>query len=186
MKQVSQAPRLLVKYRDEVAPELVKQLKRRNVWAAPRLVKVVINRGVGQGASDIKVLESAVKELAMMTGQKPVITRAKKSIANFRIRQGDPVGCKVTLRGHRMYEFMDRLIHVALPRIRDFRGISPDSFDQQGNYSLGLSEQTVFPEIEYDKVQKVQGMDIIIETTAHSPEDGRALLRALGMPFRDK
>lgn len=180
------APRLLARYRREIAPELAKVLRQKNALAAPRVVKVVINRGVGQGAADIKVLETAAKELGVITGQKPVITRAKKSISNFRIRQGDPVGCKVTLRGHRMYEFLDRLLNVALPRIRDFRGVSPDSFDSQGNYSLGLSEQIVFPEIEYDKVQKMQGMDVTIETSARTPEEGRELLRRLGMPFREK
>ncbi len=177
-------PRLLEKYRKDVIPQIMAKFNYKNVLQVPRVVKLVINMGVGQGAQDIKILEAAANDLATVTGQKPIITRAKKAIANFKIRKGSPIGCKLTLRGAMMYEFFDRLVNVTLPRIRDFRGVSPDSFDDNGNYAIGITEQTIFPEIEYDKVQKVQGMDIIIVTSAKSIVEARELLRFLGMPFK--
>lgn len=176
--------RLLERYRKDVIPQLMTKFNYKNKLQVPRLVKVVINMGVGQGAQDIKILEAAVGDLTTITGQRPVITRAKKAIANFKIKKNSPIGCKVTLRGAMMYEFFDRLVNVALPRIKDFRGVAADSFDGNGNYALGLAEQTIFPEIEYDKVQKAQGMDIIVVTSARSDEEARELLRLLGMPFR--
>jgi len=184
MKVETSVPRLLEVYRKQVVPQMTERFNYKNRLQLPRLIKIVINMGVGQGAQDIKILEAAANDLATITGQKPIITRAKKAIANFKIKKGSPIGCKVTLRGAMMYEFFDRLINVALPRIKDFRGISPDAFDQNGNYALGISEQTIFPEIEYDKVQRVQGMDIIIVTNAKSAEEARELLRFMGMPFR--
>ncbi|KPK39727.1 MAG: 50S ribosomal protein L5 [Omnitrophica WOR_2 bacterium SM23_29] len=184
MKVETSVPRLLEKYRKQVVPQMMERFNYKNRFQLPQLIKIVINMGVGQGAQDIKVLEAAANDLATITGQKPIITRAKKAIANFKIKKGSPIGCKVTLRGAMMYEFFDRLINVALPRIRDFRGISPDAFDQSGNYALGIFEQAIFPEIEYDKVQRVQGMDIIIVTNAKSAEEARELLRFMGMPFR--
>lgn len=184
MKTERFTPRLLEKYRKEVISQLMTRFNYKNRLQVPRLIKVVINMGVGQGAQDIKILEAATSDLATITGQKPVITRAKKAIANFKIKKGSPIGCKVTLRGAMMYEFLDRLVNIALPRIRDFRGVSPDAFDSNGNYALGISEQTIFPEIEYDKVQKIQGMDIIVIMSAKSTEESRELLRLLGMPFR--
>ncbi len=184
MKSASVAPRLLERYRKELAPQLAKKFGHKSVFQVPRLKKIVINMGVGKGVEDIKILESAMADLTAITGQKPVINRAKKDIANFKIRKGVPVGCKVTLRGARMYEFFDRLVNVALPRIRDFRGVSTDSFDGEGNYALGLHEQTIFPEIEYDKVPRAQGMDIIIAINTKSAEESRELLRLLGVPFR--
>lgn len=177
-------PRLLEKYRKDIIPQMTEKYRYKNQLQVPRLVKMVVNMGIGAGAQDIKILEAAANDLAAITGQKPVITRAKKAIANFKIKKGSPVGCKVTLRGAMMYEFFDRLVNVALPRIRDFRGVSTDSFDGNGNYALGLSEQTIFPEIDYDKVQKPQGMDIIVVTSAKSAEESRELLRFLGTPFR--
>lgn len=184
MSVATLAPRLLEKYRKQVIPQLMEKFNYKNKFQVPRLVKIVINMGVGQGAQDIKILEAAIGDLTTIAGQKPIITRAKKAIANFKIKKGSPIGCKVTLRGARMYEFFDRLVNIALPRIKDFRGLSPNSFDGDGNYAFGISEQTIFPEIEYDKVQKVQGMDIIIVTTAKTAEESRELLRLLGMPFR--
>jgi len=184
MKVETSVPRLLEVYRKQVVPQMTERFNYKNRLQLPRLIKIVINMGVGQGAQDIKILEAAANDLATITGQKPIITRAKKAIANFKIKKGSPIGCKVTLRGAMMYEFFDRLINVALPRIKDFRGISPDAFDQNGNYALGISEQTIFPEVEYDKVQRVQGMDIIIVTNAKSAEEARELLRFMGMPFR--
>ena len=157
----------------------------RNVMEVPRVSKVVINMGVGEAVQDPKQLDAAVADLTAISGQKPVITRAKRSIAAFKLRKGMPIGCKVTLRGDRMYHFLDKLINVALPRIRDFRGVSPDSFDGRGNYSLGIREQLIFPEIRYDKVDRVRGMDITINTTARTDEEAAELLRLLGMPFRD-
>jgi large subunit ribosomal protein L5 len=150
----------------------------------PRLEKVVINMGIGEGKDNPKLLEAAVKELSLITGQKPVITKAKKSVASFKLREGMSIGCKVTLRGERMYDFVNKLINVALPRVRDFRGVSPKSFDGRGNYSLGLKEQIIFPEIEYDKIEKIQGMDITIVTTARNDEEAKELLSRMGMPFR--
>lgn len=177
-------PRLLEGYKKDVVAQMMARFNYKNKFEVPRLIKIVINMGVGQGAQDIKILEAVASDLATITGQKPIITRAKKAIANFKIKKGSPIGCKVTLRGAKMYEFFDRLVNVALPRIRDFRGISPDSFDHNGNYALGISEQMIFPEIEYDKVQKLQGMDVIIVTSTKSVEESRELLRLLGMPFR--
>ena len=177
------APRLKEKYKTEVVPQLVEQLALGNVNEAPRLTKIVVNVGVGQAVQDPKVLDSVAEELSIITGQKPVITRAKKSIAAFKLRQGMPIGVKVTLRGDRMWEFMDRLLSTALPRIRDFRGLNPNSFDGRGNYSMGVTEQLIFPEIDYDKVQQIRGMDITFVTTAGDDTGSRALLDAFRFPF---
>lgn len=177
-------PRLLDKYRNEIIPAMMEKFNLKNRFEIPRVTKIVINIGMGEGAEDIKVLESACEEVALITGQRPVITRAKKAIANFKIREGLPVGCKVTLRGVRMYEFLDRLTSVAMPRIRDFRGLSPNSFDGNGSYAVGITEQAIFPEIDYDKIQKVHGMDIIIVITRTTRERSYELLRLFGMPFR--
>lgn len=177
-------PRLKDKYQNEVVPALMDRFKYKNVMMVPKINKVTINMGVGAAVQDAKAMDSAVKDLTAISGQKSVITRAKKSIAAFRVRQGMPVGCMVTLRGDRMWDFLDKLINVALPRIRDFRGVSPRSFDGRGNYSLGIREQLIFPEIRYDDVERVQGMNITIETTAETDEEGFELLKALGMPFR--
>jgi large subunit ribosomal protein L5 len=175
---------LLQKYRKEGIPLMMKQFSYKNTMGVPKIEKVVINVGMGKATQDVKLLDAAAKEIAVITGQKPVITRAKKSIAGFKLREGMPVGCTVTLRGNRMYEFLDRLMNVALPRIRDFKGVSPKSFDGRGNYTIGIKEQFIFPEIEYDKVVSVHGMDIIIVTTAKTDEEGKNLLSFLGMPFR--
>ena len=175
--------RLKDKYLNEVVPGLQEQFKYTNVMAIPKLDKVVINIGLGEAVQNPKALDAALNDLTLITGQKPVVTRAKKSIASFKLREGMPVGVKVTLRGDRMYEFVDRLLSVALPRVRDFRGVSPKSFDGRGNYSLGLKEQLIFPEIEYDKIDKLRGMEILFATTAKTDEEGRALLKLLGMPF---
>lgn len=184
MSVATLTPRLFERYRKDVVSQLMAKFNYKNRLQVPRLMKIVINMGVGQGAQDIKILEAAVNDLATITGQKPVITRAKKAIANFKIKENSPIGCKVTLRGVMMYEFFDRLVNVALARIKDFRGVAADSFDGNGNYALGLSEQTIFPEIEYDKVQKVQGMDVVIVTSAKSADEARELLSLLGMPFK--
>lgn len=178
------AARLLEKYRNEVVPALMQKFNYKNVMQVPRIEKVVINMGVGEAAHNAKLLDGAVNDLMAITGQKPVITRAKKSIAGFKIREGMPIGVKVTLRGERMYHFLDKLLNVALPRVRDFRGVSPKSFDGRGNYTLGLREQLIFPEIDYDKIDKVRGMDVTIVTTAQTDEECKALLDELGMPFR--
>lgn len=178
-------PRLKERFRTVLLPALVKERGYRNVWEVPRLDKIVINMGVGEGRENAKVLDFAAADLQAITGQKPIITRAKKSIANFKLREGVPIGAKVTLRGARMYEFLDRLVNVALPRVRDFRGVPPRGFDGRGNYALGLREQLIFPEIVYDKIDKVRGMDINIVTTASSDADAKALLTHLGMPFRE-
>ena len=170
-------------YNDEIVDALTKKFGYKNVMEVPKLDKIVINMGVGEAKDNAKLLESAVKDLETITGQKAVLTRAKKSVANFKIREGLAIGCKVTLRGERMYEFLDRLVNLALPRVRDFRGVNPNSFDGRGNYSLGIKEQLIFPEIEYDKVDKVRGMDIIFVTTAKTDEEGRELLRLFNMPF---
>ena len=170
-------------YNDEIVDALTKKFGYKNVMEVPKLDKIVINMGVGEAKDNAKLLESAVKDLETITGQKAVLTRAKKSVANFKIREGLAIGCKVTLRGERMYEFLDRLVNLALPRVRDFRGVNPNSFDGRGNYSLGIKEQLLFPEIEYDKVDKVRGMDIIFVTTAKTDEEGRELLRLFNMPF---
>lgn len=178
------AARLKERYFSEIRANLVKELGLDNVMRAPRPVKVVLNMGVTGAREDRKVLEKAVEELARIAGQRPSITRAKKSVANFKIREGMPIGCRVTLRGERMFEFLDRLITTALPRIRDFRGLSPNGFDGRGNYSLGVTEQTIFPEIHYDEIEAVRGMDITIVTTAHTDAEAKALLFALGMPLK--
>ena len=177
------ASRLKDKYLNEVVPGLQEQFKYTNVMAIPKLDKVVINIGLGEVTQNPKALDAAINDLTLITGQKPVVTKAKKSIAGFKLREGMPVGVKVTLRGDRMYEFVDRLVSVSLPRVRDFRGVSPKSFDGRGNYSLGLKEQLIFPEIEYDKIDKIRGMEIVFATTAKTDEEGRALLKLLGMPF---
>lgn len=179
-------PRLLERYRSEITSEMMKLFNYKNKLEVPRLKKVIINIGLGEATQDIKLLEAAQNELAVITGQKPVVTKAKKAIANFKIRKGSSIGCKVTLRRARMYEFLDRLIAVAIPRIRDFRGLSPNSFDKGGNYSFGLNEQLIFPEIDMDKVLKTHGMDITITTTAHTRNEAYELLRLLGMPFSKK
>lgn len=179
------AARLRERYRQEVVPALMQRFGYRNVMQVPRVEKVVINMGVGDAIQNPKLLESAVEELAAISGQRPAITRARKSISSFKLREGMAIGCKVTLRGERMYHFLDRLIHIALPRVRDFRGVNPNGFDGRGNYTLGLREQLVFPEIDYDRIEKVRGMDITIVTTAKTDEEARELLRQLGMPFRE-
>lgn len=175
--------RLKDKYMNEIAPALVKEFGYENIMAIPKLDKVVINIGLGEAIANPKALDAAVEDITAIAGQKPVVTRAKKSIAAFKLREDMPIGVKVTLRGDRMYEFVDRLFNIALPRVRDFRGVSPKSFDGRGNYSLGLREQLIFPEIDFDKVDKVRGMQIAFTTTAKTDEEGKALLRALGMPF---
>jgi large subunit ribosomal protein L5 len=176
--------RLRDRFQKEVAPALMKEFELKNPMAVPRLIKVVVNMGVGEATQNAKVLDPAAAELTQVTGQKPVITRAKKSIAAFKVREGMPIGVMATLRGDRMYEFLDRLINVALPRVRDFRGVSTKSFDGRGNYTLGLRDQLIFPEISYEKVDKTRGMNVTIVTTARTDDQARALLRGLGMPFR--
>ncbi|SRR5574344_3025819 len=171
-------------YRQKVAKELMTQFGYQTVMQVPRIEKITLNMGVGEALADKKILENAVADLAALSGQKPLITKARKSVAGFKIREGYPIGCKVTLRGERMWEFLERLICIAMPRIRDFRGVSPKSFDGRGNYSMGVREQIIFPEIDYDKVDKVRGLDITITTTAKSDEEGRALLAAFNFPFR--
>jgi large subunit ribosomal protein L5 len=178
-------PRLRDRFRTAALPALMKERGYTNVWQVPRLHKIVLNMGVGEGRENAKVLDFATADLQAITGQKPVITRAKKSIANFKLREGVPIGAKVTLRGARMYEFLDRLMNIALPRVRDFKGVPPKGFDGRGNYALGLREQLIFPEIVYDKIDKVRGMDINIVTTARTDEEAKALLTHLGMPFRE-
>ena len=170
-------------YKDEIVDAMIKKFGYKNIMEVPKLDKIVINMGVGEAKENAKVLDSAVKDLETITGQKVVLTRAKNSVANFKIREGMPIGCKTTLRGEKMYYFMDRLVNLALPRVRDFRGVSADSFDGRGNYALGVKEQLIFPEIEYDKVEKVRGMDVIVVTTAKTDEEARELLRLFGMPF---
>lgn len=177
--------RLKDRYIKEVLPSMMKEFSYKNVMEVPKVQKVVLNVGLGEAIQNIKLLDAAQRELSIITGQKPIVTKAKKSIASFKLRKGVPIGCKVTLRGDRMYEFLDRLISIALPRIRDFKGVSGKSFDGRGNYSLGLKEQFIFPEIDYDKVEMVHGLDITICTTARSDKESKALLRHLGMPFRN-
>lgn len=179
-------PRLIEKYKSEIIPQMMEKFKLKNKLQVPRLEKIVVNMGVGQGAADIKIIETAMQELSQITGQKPVITRAKKAISNFKIREGSPVGIKVTLRKTMMYEFLDRLVNVTLPRIRDFRGVSANSFDERGNYSIGLNEQTIFPEIDVDKIQRTQGMDITICVKSAKKEYAYELLKLFGMPFREE
>lgn len=175
--------RLQEKYTNEIKGNLVKKFNYSSPMQAPKLVKIVINLGVGEAISNPKALDDAVAELTAIAGQKPVVTKAKKSIANFKLREGMPIGCKVDLRGEKMYEFLDKLVNISLPRVRDFRGVSTSAFDGRGNYTLGVKEQIIFPEISYDKVNKVRGMDIVIVTTAKTDEEARALLTELGMPF---
>ena len=175
--------RLKEQYASEIVPEMTKKFGYKNVMQVPKLDKVVVNMGVGEAKENAKLLESAMNDLAIITGQKPVQTIAKNSVANFKIREGMPIGCKVTLRGDRMYEFVDRLVNLALPRVRDFRGVNPNAFDGRGDYALGIKEQIIFPEIEYDKIDKVRGMDVIIVTTAKTDEEAQALLELMGMPF---
>jgi len=176
--------RLRELYNKEMVPQLMKDFNYKNIMEVPKIEKIVINMGLGEAIQNVKILDSAADEMATISGQKPVITKAKKSIATFKLRQGMPIGCMVTLRKERMYEFLDRLVNVALPRVRDFKGVSAKGFDGKGNYSLGIKEQLIFPEINYDKVDKIKGMNISIVTTAKSDEEGRALLKLLGMPFR--
>ncbi|HQL91018.1 MAG TPA: 50S ribosomal protein L5 [Syntrophales bacterium] len=172
-------------YKSEVVPAMMKQFGYRNPMQVPRLEKIIVNMGLGEAIQNVKILESASAEIGALTGQKPVITKARKSIATFKLRKGMSIGCMVTLRKERMYEFFDRLVNVALPRIRDFRGIPPSSFDGRGNFAMGIKEQFIFPEIDYDKIDKVKGMNVVIVTTARTDEEARHLLRLLGMPFRN-
>ena len=176
--------RLKELYETEMIPQLVKEFSYKNVMEVPQIEKIVINMGLGDAIQNVKILDSAAAEMTSIAGQKPVITKARKSIASFKLREGMPIGCMVTLRKSRMYEFLDRLVNVALPRVRDFKGVSPKGFDGRGNYSLGIKEQLIFPEIDYDKVDKIKGMNITVVTTAKTDEEGRALLKLLGMPFR--
>src|SRR5512147_2001993 len=178
-------PRMRERFRSAVVPAMMKERGYTNPFQVPRLEKIVINMGVGEGKENPKVMDFAVADLQMITGQKPVVTRAKKSIANFKLRENSPIGCKVTLRGARIYEFLDRLVNVALPRVRDFKGVAPKAFDGRGNYALGLKEQVIFPESVYDKVDKVRGMDVIMVTSARTDEEAKALLGHLGVPFRE-
>ncbi len=175
--------RLKEEYKNEIVEAMTKKFGYKNVMQVPKIDKIVINMGVGEAKDNAKLLDTAVKDLEIITGQKVVLTRAKKSVANFKIREGMPIGCKVTLRGDKMYEFLDRLVNLALPRVRDFRGVNPNAFDGRGNYSLGIKEQLIFPEIEYDKVDKVRGMDVIFVTTANTDEEARELLTLFNMPF---
>ena len=179
-------PRLRVRYREEVVPALREQFQYDNVMQVPGLVKVVVNMGVGEAARDSKLIEGAIKDLTLITGQKPQVTKARKSIAQFKLREGMPIGCHVTLRGDRMWEFLDRLLSIALPRIRDFRGLNPGQFDGNGNYTFGLNEQSMFHEIDQDSIDRVRGMDITVVTTAKTDDEGRALLKALGFPYKEK
>ena len=176
--------RLRDKYENEVLPAMIEKFNYKNPMEAPRIIKIVINMGVGEAKENIKALAAAVNDLSLISGQKPVITRAKKSVAAFKVREGMPIGTKVTLRGTRMYEFLDKFINIVLPRVRDFRGVSPNSFDGRGNFAIGIKEQLIFPEIDYDKIDKVRGMDLVINTTAKTDEEARELIRLLGMPFR--
>lgn len=184
MAEEKYVPRLKTKYNNEVKQQLQDKFQYENVMMIPKFEKIVVNMGVGEAATDSKAIDGAVRDLRAITGQQPMITRARKSIATFRLRAGMPIGCKVTLRGDRMWEFMDRLLSMALPRVRDFRGISPKSFDGRGNYTLGITEQLIFPEIEYDKIDRTRGMDITFVTTAENNEQAKALLDALGFPFK--
>lgn len=179
-------PRVKETYKKDVVESLMKDFKYKSVMQVPKLEKIVLNMGVGEAVKEIKSLDAAVRDMTRITGQKPIVTRARKSIAVFKLREGMPIGCKVTLRGARMYEFFDRLVNFSIPRIRDFRGLSDKSFDGSGNYTLGIREQIIFPEIEYDKIDKVRGLNITINTTASDDEEGKALLKYMGMPFRGK
>lgn len=175
--------RLKDQYQDKIVDAMMKKFGYKNKLQVPKLDKIVVNMGVGEAKENAKILEAAVKDMETITGQKAIVTKAKKSVANFKIREGMAIGCKVTLRGEKMYEFFDRLINLALPRVRDFRGINPNAFDGRGNYALGIKEQLIFPEIEYDKIDKIRGMDVIVVTTARTDEEGRELLTQFGMPF---
>ncbi len=177
--------RLKTLYETEIRPQLTQEFNYRNIMEVPKLKSVVLNMGLGEAIQNIKILDNAVEELALIAGQKPVITRAKKSIASFKLRENMPIGCMVTLRRDRMYDFLDKLIHIALPRVRDFRGVSPKSFDGRGNYTLGIREHIIFPEINYDKIDKIKGLNITIVTSSRTDEEGRLLLKLLGMPFRN-
>ncbi|MEU8889251.1 50S ribosomal protein L5 [Streptomyces sp. NPDC048442] len=179
------APRLKLRYREEIAGKLREEFSYENVMQIPGLVKIVVNMGVGDAARDSKLIDGAIKDLTTITGQKPAVTKARKSIAQFKLREGQPIGCHVTLRGDRMWEFLDRTLSLALPRIRDFRGLSPKQFDGRGNYTFGLTEQVMFHEIDQDKIDRVRGMDITVVTTASNDDEGRALLRHLGFPFKE-
>jgi large subunit ribosomal protein L5 len=172
-------------YKNEIAPKLMDRFGYRNIMQVPKLTKIVLNMGLGEAIHNIKVLDSAIQELSLIAGQKPIVTRARKSIAAFKLRAGMPIGCKVTLRGARMYDFFNRLVNVALPRVRDFRGVSPKGFDGRGSYSLGIKEHIIFPEIDYDKIDKIKGLNVTIATSAGSDEEGMALLQFMGMPFRN-
>ena len=176
--------RLYELYKNEITPKLMEKFQYKNIMEVPRIDRVVVNVGVGEAIQNPKALDGAVNDLTLITGQRPVVTKAKKSIAGFKLREGMSIGCKVTLRGERMYDFLDRLINLALPRVRDFRGVSPDAFDGRGNYSLGIKEQTIFPEIDYDKIDKIRGLEVNIVTTAKTDEEARELLKLMGMPFR--
>ncbi len=176
--------RLRVRYEQQVRPDLMKELGFKNLMQTPKLEKIVVNMGLGEAINNGKIIDASVEQLGAITGQKPVVTKSRKSIANFKLRQGQSIGAMVTLRGDRMYEFFDRLVSIALPRVRDFKGVSPKAFDGKGNYTLGVREQIIFPEINYDKVEKIKGLNITVVTTARNDEEGRALLRHLGMPFR--
>lgn len=178
--------RMLEKYKSEVAPALMEKFSYKSPMQIPKLDKIVINIGLGEAKDNAKAIDSAMGDLAAITGQRPIVTKAKKSVANFKVREGMNIGCKVTLRSNKMYEFLDRLFSVALPRVRDFRGINPNSFDGRGNYSLGIKEQLIFPEIDYDKIDKIRGMDIIFVTTAKTDEEGRELLKLMGAPFAER
>lgn len=178
-------PVLLARYQDDAVPQLIDEFNYQNTMQVPRITKVVINIGLGEALDNTRALDAALEDLRIITGQQPVVTRARKSIANFKLREGRAIGVKVTLRGERMWALLDRLINIALPRVRDFRGVSPDTFDGRGNYTIGLREQLIFPEIQYDKIDKVRGMEITVVTTAETDEEGRRLLKLLGMPFRD-
>jgi large subunit ribosomal protein L5 len=183
MNKAATPPRMLERYQQHIAPELMKRFGHTNRLAVPRLVKIVLNVGCGEAAHDVKALEEAQRDLALLAGQRPVVTRSKQAVSNFKIKEGDPVGCKVTLRRHRMYEFLDRLVSVALPRIRDFRGLSPKGFDRAGNYSFGIQEQSIFPELRLDDIRYNFGMDIAMVMTAKTPEEAKALLDGFGFPF---
>ena len=176
--------KLLEQYKQDITPKLIDKFAYKNIMQVPKIEKIIVNIGVGEAIQNPKALDGAVNDLKIITGQKPVITKAKKSIAGFKLREGMPIGCKVTMRGERMYDFMNRLVNIVLPRVRDFRGVSPQAFDGRGNYSLGIKEQTIFPEIEYDKIDKIRGMEVVIVTTAKNDEEARELLKSMGMPFR--
>lgn len=176
--------RLYEQYKQEISPKMMDRFQYKNIMQVPKIEKVIVNVGVGEAIQNPKSLDGAVNDLMLITGQRPVITKAKKSIAGFKLREGMSIGCKVTLRGERMYDFLDRLINIVLPRVRDFRGVSPQAFDGRGNYSLGIKEQTIFPEIEYDKIDKIRGLEVVIVTNAKTDEEARELLKSMGMPFR--